>query len=484
MLVKRVYTIFPAFLAAVMLILTPGLTVEAGFFPGSEKLTIRKENEMGRDFDQLIRTQMPMVGDTYITDYVDKIVQRVVTGKRPMPFRIKSAVVANPLLNAFAIPGGYIYIFTGLIQEVTSESQLAGVIAHELGHVSQRHVAKRLEKQGILAPFAMAGMLAGLLIGAVSGGGTAAKTATAVMVGTQGVATAAMLQYSQDDEREADHVGLNSMVKAGYNPLGMPQTFEIMKKNKWYDSGSNMPAYLSTHPGLSERITYLNDRIERMPEPFRDRKDDNTTLQRVQALVRSKMATAKSALGYYKKIPEKDYTPIDYMAVGNIQNRLKARDKAEVAFEKALRLDGEDPLVLREAGIFYFKIGKHKKAARYLQKAIAKNRRDALGLFYLARLQAESGQLALAATNMRKVMELVPEDGEVHHHLGMILGEYGDVFNGNLHLAYAALYSGNMRKARYHAGLAKTSAKNDTQKKDVEELNKTIELRAEAAKKQ
>jgi len=292
---RRTLASFPALFATLFLIFGPAFDARANMLLG-EKMTLRDENKMGREFDELIRTQMSMVGDSYITKYVEKMVARVVTGKRPMPYRVKSAVIANPLLNAFAIPGGYIYVFTGLIQAVETESQLAGVIAHELAHVSQRHVVSRLEKQKKVGLLSAAGTLAGVLLG-VAAGGDAAKAGTAIAMGASGAATAAMLHYSQEDEREADHVGLNSMVKAGYNPVGMPETFEIMKKNRWFDSGTTMPSYLSTHPGLNERITYLNDRIKRMPLAFTERKDNNDKLHRIQMLVRSNMSPAKTAAG-------------------------------------------------------------------------------------------------------------------------------------------------------------------------------------------
>jgi predicted Zn-dependent protease len=473
----RPLSIFPALMAALALILSPMATARAGLLPDN-KLTIRQENEMGRNFDQIVRAQMPMVGDTYITDYVDQLVQKIVQAKRPMPFRIKSAVIANPILNAFAIPGGYIYIFTGLIQDVTSESQLVGVISHELAHVSQRHVASRIEKQSKVALLSIAGLLAGVFLG-VAGNNSAAKVGQALMVGSQGAATAAMLGYSQDDEREADQVGMNSLVMAGYNPKGMPETFEIMLKNRWFDSGSQMPTYLSTHPGLSERITYLNDRIKRMPAAFLDRKDDNTTLHKVQMLVRAKMSPASSAKAYWDDKNIKEYTPFDYVGRGIVLERLKDRDEARKAFEQALQLDGEEPIIVREAGIFYFKAGEHDKAFKYLQKAAIKNKRDALAIFYMARLQAEAKDYAQAETNMRKVLEIVPEDSEVYQHLGMILGESGDSFGGNINLAYAAIYSNNLRKARYHYQQAASSVQpekqTEAQKKELKALLDTIE---------
>lgn len=472
--------IFPAILAALMLVLAPAATARADLF--GDKMTLRDENKMGHDFDQIIRARQNMVGDTYITKYVAEVVARVVTGKRPMPFHVKSAVIANPLINAFAIPGGYIYIFTGLIQSVTTESQLAGVIAHELAHVSQRHVVSRIEKQKKVTLLSTAGMLAGVLLGVAAGGGNAAQAGQALMFGSQGAATAAMLHYSQEDEREADHVGLNSLVKAGYNPEGMPQTFEIMLKNKWYDNSSNMPSYLSTHPGTEDRITYLNDRIARMPKAFLERKDDNTRLNRVQVLIRSRMSPASTALAYWDDKKQSEYTPMDWVGRGITLERLKRIDEAQTAFEKALSLAKNDPLVVREAGIFYFKIGQPDRAVGLLQKAAIMDTGDAMALFYLARLQAEAKQYAEAAKNMRKVNELVPEDWEVHHHLGMILGESGDTFGGNLHLAYAGVYSMRLDKARDHMQRAREVAQTQEQKDQLKELDDIIKARAEIGK--
>jgi predicted Zn-dependent protease len=472
--------IFPALLAAVLLVLAPAVTARADLFGG--KMTLRDENKMGHDFDQIIRSKQNMVGDTYITDYVAGVVARVVTGKRPMPFHVKSAVIANPLINAFAIPGGYIYIFTGLIQSVETESQLAGVIAHELAHVSQRHVVNRIEKQKKVTLLSTAGMLAGLLLGVAGGGGNAAQAGQALMLGSQGAATAAMLHYSLEVVRVADHVGLNSLVEAGYNPEGLPQTFEIMLKNKWYDNSSNMPSYLSTHPGTEDRITYLNDRIARMPKEFLERKDDNTRLKRVQVLIRAHMSPADTALAYWNDKKQSAYTPMDYVGRGITLERLKRIDEARAAFEKALSLAKDDPLVVREAGIFYFKIGKADRAVGLLQKAAIMNQDDAMALFYLARLQAEAKQYAEAAKNMRKVNELVPEDWEVHHHLGMILGESGDTFGGNLHLAYSGVYSMRLGKAREYMQRARELAKTQEQKDQVKELEDTIKARSEIGK--
>ena len=480
---RQTIATLPALFAALLLVFTPVTAARADLLFG-DKLTLRDENKMGREFDQVIRSRMAMVGDTYITDYVNRIVGRIVEGKRPMPYKVTDAVIANPLLNAFAIPGGFIYIFTGLIQAVDNEAQLAGVIAHELGHVSQRHVVNRIEKQKRVSLLSATGMLAGLLLGMATGGKNAANAGQVLTVGSMGAGTAAMLHYSQEDEREADHVGLNALVKAGYNPEGMPETFEIMLKNRWFNSSSssNVPSYLSTHPGLADRITYLRDRIKRMPPEFLTRREDTTQLRKIQCLIRSKMSPANTALAYWDDKPKSEYTPMDHVGRGNALMRLKKMEEARTAFETALSLDGSDPMVAREAGIYYFKVGRPDKAAGLLQKAVIQNGRDALALFYLARLQAEDKQFRRAAANMRKVVKLVPEDWEVHHHLGMILGESGDLFGGNLHLAYSSVYSMNLAKARRHQRQAGELAQTEAQKNQLKELADLIEKRAELAK--
>lgn len=464
----------PALLAAICLVLIPAMSARASFLPG-DLISIKQENEMGRNFDRIIRSKMGIVGDTYITDYINDIVTKVVQAKKPMPFTITSTVIASPIMNAFAIPGGYIYTFTGLIQGVESESQLAGVIAHELAHVSQRHVAKRIEKMKAMNLLAMAGMLAGVFLGMATGK-DGAKAGTALMLGTQSAGIASVLGYTRENEREADHIGLNSLVKAGYNPEGMAETFQILLKNKWFDSGSNMPTYLSTHPGLTDRTAYLNDRIQRMPPLFTTRSDDNTKLLKVQALVRSKMSPAETALAHYnEKMLLEGLTAIDYMAMGIVQERLKRSSDARISFKKAMEMDSKEPLIDREYGIFCFKTGDHATAFKYLQKAFIKNRRDALALFYLARIQAESKDYDRAANNMQQVLELVPGDQEVYHHLGMIQGKSGDTFHGNLNLGFAQFYSGNAKKARFYYNLAKKAARPDDLKQEAE-LDDLMEL--------
>ena len=128
-----------AFLSA-QLVAVPA---QAFFFGG---VTIKDEKEMGHKFDVMIRANMPIVEDPEVSQYVNQIVDRLVKKIPPQPFNFKAAVILHNSLNAFAIPGGYVYVFTGLIMNMEKEEELAGVLAHELAHVTQHHVASRLER--------------------------------------------------------------------------------------------------------------------------------------------------------------------------------------------------------------------------------------------------------------------------------------------------------------------------------------------------
>lgn len=439
---------------------------------GPDTLTIAKEKEIGAKFDQQIHNQMQILDDPVINAFARRIVDRIVDAKDPIPFTIKSRVVQNPSLNAFAIPGGYIYIFTGLIESVSTESELAGVISHELAHVSQRHIAKRLEKANKVGKLGMVGLLAGAFLGVAGGGGDSAKLAQGLMVGSQAASTAAMLTYSQQDERDADHVGLNSLVKAGYNPGGMPATFRTMLKKQWYASpGTNgIPAYLSTHPGLSERIGYLEDRIRRLPPDFINRVDDNKQLFRVQALLHGKYDPVTVGLGTYESKPKDSMTDMDWLGYGLVLERARKPKQAREAMDKSIAMNNADPLILREAGAFMTRSGDYNEAAKLLQKAAFKAPSDPIVLLRLGELQLKRKQYKQAKTYLEQALKGIPRNPEAHMALGRTLGESGDTFGGHLHFAWAYVYAKNYRKARVHTKQAERLAKTDKQKEELKGL--------------
>lgn len=443
----------------------------AGMF-GS--ISVADEIEMGKKFDETIRAQMPFVDDPEIVFYVNSVVERVAKALPPQAFPIRSAVVANNSMNAFAIPGGYIYIFTGLILGVENEAELAAVIGHELGHVTERHVARRMEQTKYLNIASITGVVAGVLLGASGSGGNSSNLGQALTMGSMAGAQSAFLMYTRDNEREADHVGLNYLVKSGYNPNAMPQTFELMNKKRWFMSGDNIPSYLTTHPGLDERISYLRDRIKHMPADVLARDFERERFLRIQTLLRARMVSPETALAYYDSQPKEQRSCLDQACRGIVLDRLKRQQQADQAFTSALACAPDDPLVLREAGIFYFNQGSMNKAAPLLQKASILNPRDAMSMFFTARIMAERKDYRGAISLMERVSREVPKDAEVRYHLGRIMGESGDIFGAHVQLSYSSFYGRDRKKAAFHLERAKTLASTDAQKRQLEELQRTI----------
>lgn len=434
------------------------------------------EIEMGRKFDQTIRKQLFFVDDPEVTRYVKSVVDRVAAQLPPQPYPIKSAVVGNNSMNAFAIPGGYIYIFTGLILGVENEDELAAVISHELGHVTQHHVVRRMEQMKYINIASITGLVAGALLGSMGKGSNSANMGQALAMGSAAGGQSAFLMYTRQNENEADNVGMSYLVKAGYNPKAMPMTFEIMNRQRWFMGGDAVPSYLATHPGLTERIDYLNDRIKRMPASVLARPFEKSKFLRMQTLLRARMSSADTALAYYDSKPKGELSCLDKAGRGIALDRLKRQQQASQAFAEALACGPDDPLVLREAGIFYFNQGDPNRAAPLLQKAAILSPHDAMSMFYSARIMAERKDYAGAIGLMRRVMDMVPDDAEVRFHLGRILGESGDIFGAHLQLAYSFHYGNDAQKARYHLEKAKSLASTPQQQDDLHALEKVMGL--------
>ena len=187
----------------------------------------------------------------YVTEVGQKLVAQIDHDEyRNMPWEF--TLLDSEIINAFALPGGKTFITRGLVSRMTSEAQLAGVMGHEIGHVTARHAAQRMAKQGLLA-------------GAV--------TATAVVVGASGDEDVravgeglipamsiggqlVVLKYGRDEERQSDSLGMKYMAGAGYNPRGQLEVMEILRDAS---EGPRQPTFLSSHPHPEERIDRIRD---------------------------------------------------------------------------------------------------------------------------------------------------------------------------------------------------------------------------------
>jgi beta-barrel assembly-enhancing protease len=222
-------------------------------------VSVEQEIAIGRQANAQMQKQMAELRDADVSEYVRSIGRRLVTAapgpKYPYSFR-----VANYReVNAFALPGGPIWVHRGVLQTATNESQVASVIAHEVAHIAQRHAADQLTSS-IITNLGL-GLFSALL--GNSGGADTARAAAGLL------ADGAFLKFSRDDEREADLVGLRMMARAGWDGRGMVELLETLRREARRDPGT-LEGYFSSHPPPQDRIKELQPQIARHTGGRRD----------------------------------------------------------------------------------------------------------------------------------------------------------------------------------------------------------------------
>jgi predicted Zn-dependent protease len=223
---------------------------------GCGTLSIPEERSLGEQINRQVRSEANLIKDRVVWDYVRKIGHRIVAASGEQPFTYSFYVVDDDSINAFALPAGYIYIHSETILAARNVAELAGVIAHEVGHVVRRHVAKNYRRQqGVGSLYRIGVYAASLLFGGLAG--------SAANLGGGLAAVAYLNTYGRDAEREADAFAVDVMPRAGYDPEGLVTFFKTM-----LTEGSGAPAaWLSSHPTTDERIENTQRLVDQTPLP-------------------------------------------------------------------------------------------------------------------------------------------------------------------------------------------------------------------------
>jgi predicted Zn-dependent protease len=223
---------FVAGLAAVIALFS---LVGCATIGGANYVSLDDEWQLGQEIEAQLATELNLVNDQTLTSYVNRIGQQMVaqTTMRNRPWRFY--VVANDEVNAFNVPGGLVYVHTGLIERAGSAAELAGAIAHEVSHGVARHGTQRMSQAY------EANILASLVLGQNPG--------IAQQIAAQIAAQGAFASFSRSDEREADRLGVQVMAGAGYDPEGLAQMLERLM-----EAGQSSAGFFSTHPAPQERV--------------------------------------------------------------------------------------------------------------------------------------------------------------------------------------------------------------------------------------
>ncbi|HSJ97406.1 MAG TPA: M48 family metalloprotease [Myxococcota bacterium] len=341
---------------------------------------VEDDRESGFAFDQEIQKQLPLIHDLEVLEFVDRLGQRLVDNLGDQPFDYRFRVLPDPSLNAFAVPGGYIYFHSGTILEAGSVEELAGVLAHELGHVKGRHSARMAKDTAIPSLLAT---VAGLAASAAAGDATPMLAAQAANVAIQ-------LQYSRQYEDEADRLGVDFLARSGLRSEGLVRFFERIQVEQRKLPPGQVPPYLYSHPQVEDRIEVVRDSAQRVqpgaPPPAELERAFRATQQRLVWLVRNKRAAMPADPRFDRALAEPALAEAERLrAAGLPGDALAALDAAE-------RASPEDPRIPYRRAELLESQGRLEDAIAGYRRAVHLDPNQAATLLALGRAERSAGR--------------------------------------------------------------------------------------------
>ncbi|MBM4278281.1 MAG: tetratricopeptide repeat protein [Deltaproteobacteria bacterium] len=443
----------------------------------SGAMTIEEEKKLGKKILFEMEKKVDWVRDLTLQNFINTIGQSLVAQVGSTPFDFKFYLIVGRDPNAYAIPGGHIFVTTGLLISTESEQEIAGVLSHEISHVMARHVAQMIERSKRLNIASMAAMIAGILLG---GGGKAGEAVAATAMAT---AEALALKYTREMEVEADQNGLQYAIKAGYDPNGL-----ITFMNKIYKlsltSGPRVPTYLSTHPAIEDRISLMENLLQTRPRPSEPFKASGT-YRKIQAKAFVEEREPHVAINHFQSMVDTHPQDVDaHYGLGLAYRKMGRLDKSIEAFQYGHSLALNDRDLLRELGIAFFLSGKLDQATKNLETAHRLSREgddrndDLLNLYYLGRCYQERGDLTQSLPLFQKVKKGHPEWMDVHHSLGSVYGRMEQ--KGLSHFYFAKYFKlrGENKNALLHYRtsldrLERGSPEREEAQREIRELTQT-----------
>jgi len=393
-----------------------------GLRGGACAMTTEEEKKLGKKVLLEIEKEADFVKDLNVQAFVEKVGSSLVDHVGPTPFEFKFYVINDLDPNAFAVPGGYVFINTGLIALAENEQEIAGVLAHEISHVTQRHIAKMIEKSKVLNIATLGAILAGMLAGR---GGPGSGAAVSMATATAG---ALQLKFSREIEQDADQHGLNLLIKAGYDPDGMINFFKKLQKLS-LAMAPKTPAYLLNHPAIENRISLLENILQMGPKPTGPFKTFEN-FNKIRTMVFVEEREPQTVITYFQSLIDANPNHWEgYYGLGLAYRKMGRFDKSMEALQQAHSLAPKDPDVSRELGIVYFLSGKVDQAIENLEALRSTpgqgQNNDLMTLYYLGRGYQEKGDFAKALPLLLKVQKERPEFTDIYYHLGSVYGRTG-----------------------------------------------------------
>ncbi|MCG8377561.1 MAG: M48 family metalloprotease [Chlorobiales bacterium] len=417
-------------------------------------LTVREEEVLGRRFRAAMFHQLEFYQDPVLTTYLERVGRSLARKFDNLAYEPTFHLMNDHRLNAFAAPGGVVVITRGLVEKFQSVDELAGVLAHELAHVSERHLADRMEQASKIQWTALAGLVAAALIGAATG---SSQAASGIMIGTLAAGQQAGLAYSRIQETEADQVGVRQMSLAGYDPRGSLVALERLKKASDL-SRLSAPAYLRTHPEIPARLRFLSAiKDDRAPGAISPNSEDWDWFKARLAAESGDLDWAKDRLG-----PLADYFK-GFTELRGGQNNQAARTLARVYGDAPHRLG-----VVEAYAEALRRTGGLGRAAALLETSLTVRPNDPSVLLLLGQVYLDQKRFEEAIMRFNEARKVWPFEPQVYRNLSLAYGRSGELSKAHDNLAWSYVLTANRVKALRNFDLALHHARSRTEKERIE----------------
>ncbi len=360
-------------------------------------ITIKKEQEIAKGFIEKVKTYYTIIDDPEITGYMKGLGEKLLAQYPEQPFTYHLYVVKHDAFNAFAGPGGHIFIHSGLFEAIEKEEDLAGIIGHEISHVSCRHISERLDLQDKIKLSTIAGIAAGIFLG-IYGDPTAG---TALTVGAMAGGPAVSLAFSREDEMQADRIGLKYLNAAGFSGRGLIRSLNTLRGQQWFGK-DQVPVYMNTHPALEDRMGYINNWVDTNEKHQTFSSENSFEFELAHTKLTATYGNTQKALKLYRK--KLDQTPDDFfgnygygIALSRTGNTAKAIQFLKTALEKKAFHTG----VLQTLGLLYYNSGEFEKSRNVFAGIVSIQPESFTSNLYYSRSLIETGELDKALDTIK-----------------------------------------------------------------------------------
>lgn len=377
--------------------------------------TIDDEKKLGKEIYDKLEKNNFLVQDKRLNAYITEIGNRLLAQSNKASFDFTFSIFNSSGINAFATPGGYIYVNQGLITAVENEAQLAGVIAHEIAHANSRHVASIMEKSQKLN----IAMLAAIIAGAFLGGGGEATAAIAAF--SMAGATSITLKYQREHEEEADRLGIGYLVDAGYYPAAIVEFLKLIKQYEFLSK--TIPSYLRTHPGTDDRIFYLDGLLQTQYRRVGGAGNIMGNFLRMQALIVLDLNDLNKHRKQLMESLQKDPRNVDLLyALALTEDQLGHASAALKNMNEALTIAPQDEDIQKSIGLIYLKTGNAGQARFHLLQAARINPASEQITLALGKAHFAAGDFQNALACFLKLQDKKFDDIDINYQIAMSYG--------------------------------------------------------------